>query len=385
MLEVDINGRAGSFAVEASFTASAGVTSLFGQSGAGKSTITNMVAGLLRPDEGRIVVDGDVLFDSAQGIDVPARRRRIGHVFQDARLFPHLSVKSNLTFSRWAGGRRDTRSLDEVVDLLGIGNLLERKPGTLSGGERQRVAIGRALLSDPRLLLMDEPLASLDQARKSDILPYLDRLCSEAGIPILYVSHAMEEVARLSQTLVIVSGGKTIAHGPVADILARVDLGRATGRHEASALLQGRISHIDRMWGLSSVDLGGGQVMQVPGLDADLGEAIRLRIRARDVAIATAPPTGISIRNVLSGTVRAITDETGPYTEVLCAVGGQSLRARLTRASAADLGLHPGRTVHLLIKSVAIDRRQSAPVPANVAGGPDRDIGGDTDPAQRLV
>ncbi|WP_417667934.1 molybdenum ABC transporter ATP-binding protein [Roseibium sp.] len=377
MLEVDIKGRAGAFEIEASFTASGGVTSLFGQSGAGKSTITNMVAGLMKPDEGRIVVDGEVLFDRAKGIDVPARRRRIGHVFQDARLFPHLSVKSNLTFSRWAGGRRDTRSLDEVVDLLGIGHLLDRKPGTLSGGERQRVAIGRALLSAPRLLLMDEPLASLDQGRKADILPYLDRLRSEAGIPIIYVSHAMEEVARLSQTLVIVSEGKTIAHGPVADILARVDLGRATGRHEAGALLEGKIIHIDETWGLSSVDLGAGQTMQVPGLGAALDEAIRLRIRARDVAIATTPPTGISIRNILSGTVREITDETGPYTEVLCAVGDQNLRARLTRASAADLGLHPGRAVHLLIKSVAIDKRQSAPLPGsagNVAADPEQTL-----------
>ncbi len=363
MLEVDIAGRSGTFPVEAHFHAPDGVTSLFGQSGSGKSTITNMIAGLLRPDEGRISVDGEVLFDSRGGIDVPVRRRRIGHVFQDARLFPHLTVKSNLTFARWAGGRQDSRSLDEVVELLGIDHLLDRKPGTLSGGERQRVAIGRALLSAPRLLLMDEPLASLDQGRKSDILPYLDRLRSEAGIPIIYVSHSMEEVARLSQTLVIVSDGKTIAHGPVADILARVDLGRATGRHEASALLEGRISQVDRAWGLSTVDLGEGQTMQVPGLETATGEAIRLRIRARDVALALDRPTGISIRNALAGTVKAITDEKGPYTEILCKVGRQNLRARLTRASAAELGLHPGKSVFLLIKSVAIDRRQSTPLP----------------------
>ncbi|MEJ8475037.1 molybdenum ABC transporter ATP-binding protein [Roseibium algae] len=368
MIEVDIKGRVGTFSVEADFAAPSGVTSLFGQSGAGKSTITNMIAGLLRPDKGRIAVDGEVLFDSARGINLSVRKRRVGHVFQDARLFPHLTVKSNLTFARWAGRRQGSRSVDEVVELLGIAHLLARKPGNLSGGERQRVAIGRALLSAPRLLLMDEPLASLDQGRKSDILPYLDRLRSEAGLPIIYVSHAMEEVARLSQTLVIVSGGRIIAHGPVADVLSRVDLGRATGRHEAGALLEGHVTRIDDTWGLSFVDLRDGQSMQVPGLEAKLGEAIRLRIRARDVAIAVEKPTGISIRNLISGTVRTITDETGPYTEVLCTVGKQSLRARLTRASANELDLKSGRQVYLLVKSVAIDRRQSAPAPAVLNG-----------------
>jgi molybdate transport system ATP-binding protein len=362
MIEVDLKGHVGSFHVEAAFEGTAGVTSLFGQSGAGKSTITNMIAGILRPDSGRITVNGETLFDSERGIDVPARARRVGQVFQDARLFPHLSVRSNLTFARWAGRRHDTRPLEEVVELLGIGHLLDRKPVGLSGGERQRVAIGRALLSAPRLLLMDEPLASLDQGRKADILPYLDRLRSEAGIPILYVSHAMEEVARLSQTLVIVSEGKTIACGPVAEVLSRVDLGKATGRHEASTLLEGVVSRIDPEWGLSSVDIGG-QIVQVPGLDAPLGEAIRLRILARDVAIATSEPKDLSIRNALSGTVTSITDESGPYTEILCRVGDQALRARVTRASASGLGLAPGKSVFLLIKSVAIARRQLAPVP----------------------
>ncbi|MEP0235000.1 molybdenum ABC transporter ATP-binding protein [Roseibium sp.] len=363
MIDVDIRGHVGTFQVKATFVGSSGVTSLFGQSGAGKSTITNMIAGLLRPDHGRIAVNGEVLFDSRKGIDLSVRRRRVGHVFQDARLFPHLSVKANLTFARWAGGRTDARPVPEVVELLGIGNLLDRRPGNLSGGERQRVAIGRALLSGPRLLLMDEPLASLDQGRKADILPYLDRLRTEAGIPILYVSHAMEEVARLSQTLVIVSKGKTIAHGPVADVLSRVDLGRATGRHEASALLEGRVVRIEQEWGLSHVEIGEGQSVQVPGLDAALGEAIRLRIRARDVAVALQKPEGISIRNAIVGEVKSISDEAGPYTEVLCSAGSQNVRARLTRASVAQLGLQPGKQIYLLIKSVAIDRRQSAPAP----------------------
>ncbi len=362
MIEIDVKGSAGDFKVEAAFQAEAGVTSLFGQSGSGKSTITNMIAGLLRPEQGRIRVNGETLFDADKGINLSVRARRIGHVFQDARLFPHLTVKSNLTFARWAGWRQDARPLEEVVELLGVGHLLDRKPHGLSGGERQRVAIGRALLSGPRVLLMDEPLASLDQARKADILPYLDRLRSEAGIPILYVSHALEEVARLSQTLVIVSDGRTIAHGPVAEVLSRVDLGKATGRHEASALLEGVVAHIDPGWGLSSVDIGG-QLVQVPGLEAQLGEAIRLRIRARDVAIAVSEPKGLSIRNALRGMISNITDERGPYTEILCQVANQTVRARLTRASAAELGLARGKAVYLLIKSVAIDRRQRTPSP----------------------
>ena len=370
MIEVKVKGCAGSFTIDAAFEAEAGVTSLFGQSGAGKSSITNMIAGHLRPDEGRIVVDGHVLFDSRQNINLPVSRRRIGHVFQDARLFPHLSVRSNLTFARWAGRRRETRSFDEVVALLGMEAFLDRKPAGLSGGERQRVAIGRALLSAPRLLLMDEPLASLDQGRKAEILPYLDRLRSEAGIPVLYVSHAMEEVARLSRTLVVVSHGRTIAYGPVADVLARVDLGKATGRHEAGALLEGRVSGVDRTWGLSSIDLGEGRTVQVPGLEAVQGELIRLRIRARDVAIAVQRPEGLSIRNVLSGIVQEISDEKGPYCEILCSIGSQYLRARLTRVSAAELNLKQGFSVYLLIKSVAIDRRQRAPLYADARENP---------------
>lgn len=361
MIEVDVKGRVGGFSVDAKFTGAKGVTALFGQSGAGKSTITNMIAGLLRPNSGRIVVNGEILFDSGKGIDIPARARRVGQVFQDSRLFPHLSVKSNLTFARWAGRRHDdSRSLDEVVDLLGIGHLLDRKPGGLSGGERQRVAIGRALLSAPRLLLMDEPLASLDQGRKADILPYLDRVRSDAGIPILYVSHAMEEVARLAQTLVIISEGRTVACGPVAEILTRLDLGQTAGLEEPSAILEGAVSRIDPDWGLTSIDIGG-QSFQIPGLDATPGEAVRLRVLARDVAIALAEPKDVSVRNVFKGEITNVTHESGPYTEILSRVGEQTLRARVTRASAHELALEPGKTVYLLVKSVAIDRRQLAP------------------------
>lgn len=367
MLDVNVAGRVGELDLTARFESQGGVTSLFGQSGAGKTSLTNMIAGLIKPAAGRISVNGTVLFDTDKGIDLSVQARRIGHVFQDARLFPHLSVRANLTYARWAGRRHGTRDFDEVVDLLGLNALLDRKPETLSGGEKQRVAIGRALLSDPRLLIMDEPLANLDQARRNDILPYLDRLCLEAGIPILYVSHSIEEVARLSNTLVIVSNGRTLAFGPVADMLARTDLGRATGRHEASALVNGTVTHLEPEWDLTHVDIGGA-VLQIPDMAAAPGDAVRLRIRARDVALAVVPPEGLSIRNAFPATVQSISEETGPYAEILCSVGDQTIRARITRASVADLDLGPGKVVTALIKSVAIDRRQRAPAPPDAAG-----------------
>lgn len=357
MLEVDIAGDIGTFAFEARFESPGGVTSLFGQSGAGKTTLTNMIAGLVRPKRGRIVLNGRVLFDADKRINLPVQTRRIGHVFQEARLFPHMSVKSNLTYARWAGGRKGKRELGEVTGLLGLEPLLARKPETLSGGEKQRVAIGRALLSDPQLLIMDEPLANLDQARRNGILPYLDRLCVEADLPILYVSHSIEEVARLSSTLVILSDGTTPAYGPVADMLTRTDLGRATGRHEAGALVHGTVDRVDSTWGLTFVDIGGA-ILQIPDLPAEAGDTVRLRIRARDVALAAEPPTGLSIRNAFQAKITSISEESGPYAEILCALQGQTLRARITRASVADLELATGKEVTVLIKSVAIDRRQ---------------------------
>lgn len=357
MLSVDIRKKLGTFEIDARFGTNTGVTALFGQSGSGKTTIINMIAGLVTPDEGRIELDGLVLFDSAHGINVPVGKRRLGNVFQESRLFPHLTVRQNLTFAQWAGRRHSIRPLDEVVDLLGIAPLLDRRPGRLSGGERQRVAIGRAVLADPRVLLMDEPLASLDQSRKSEILPYLDRLRREAGIPIVYVSHALEEVARLAETLVIVSDGKVMASGPLGEIMTRLDLGPATGRHEAGGILECVVGGFDAQWGLNQLDVEGRR-LEVPAFKAEIGDRVRLRIRARDVAIALERPTGLSIRNALAVEIVEITEEPGAYAEVLCALGGQRLRARLTRASVVELGLVPGLEVQALVKSIAVDRPQ---------------------------
>jgi molybdate transport system ATP-binding protein len=222
MLSVDVEKQLGDFALQAAFEAAGGATALFGASGAGKTSLINMIAGLLEPDRGRIVLDGETLFDRAARIDVPAWRRRLGCVFQEGRLFPHLSVKANLDYGRWMGGHAaDAKAFAAVVDLLDIGRLLERRPGKLSGGERQRVAVGRALLMQPRLLLLDEPLASLDAVRKADILPYLERLRDAARVPIIYVSHNPLEVRRIATRVVMLANGKVTAVGG-ADLLDAV-------------------------------------------------------------------------------------------------------------------------------------------------------------------
>ncbi|MGI9332176.1 MAG: molybdenum ABC transporter ATP-binding protein, partial [Gammaproteobacteria bacterium] len=236
MLEVDVHCQLGALKLQARFDAGAGITALFGRSGAGKTSIVNAVSGLLPACTGRIAIDGRVLLDTAARVRLPAHRRRIGYVFQDGRLFPHLTVRQNLMFGRrFAPGAERWGSLEHVVDLLDLPTLLTRRPARLSGGEQQRVAIGRALLAGPRALVMDEPLASLDGARREEVLPYLVRVCNELRIPALYVSHAMAEVTRIADTLVLVSGGRVVAAGPVDEVIARPDLFPLTGRHEAGA------------------------------------------------------------------------------------------------------------------------------------------------------
>ncbi|MDR0253553.1 MAG: molybdenum ABC transporter ATP-binding protein, partial [Brucellaceae bacterium] len=221
-LDLNVKGGNGGFRVEAAFRAETGVTALFGASGAGKTTLLRMIAGTLRPEEGRIAIGNLVLFDSAKNINLKPEERRIGYVYQDARLFPHLNVLRNLTYAQWAGKRKPERKLEEITELLGIGALLQRKPHQLSGGEKQRVAIGRALLSAPRLLLLDEPLSSLDHARRQEILPYLERLRDESGLPIVFVSHEVDEVARLADTLVLLERGRVRESGSVFDIFSQI-------------------------------------------------------------------------------------------------------------------------------------------------------------------
>lgn len=344
------------FQLSAEFASSGRLTALFGRSGAGKTTLVNLIAGLVRPDSGRIAIDDHVLFDKAAGIDLPASQRRIGYVFQEGRLFPHMSVQSNLLYGRHLTPiDRQWGSLDQVVDLLGIGHLLKRRPAALSGGEKQRVAIGRALLASPRLLLMDEPLASLDQQRKEEILPYIERLRDEMRLPIVYVSHAIEEIARIADTMIVLGEGRVIAGGPVGEILARTDLRPFTGQAEASSVLTARVAGEDREAGITTLDHPAGR-LTVARIPVPVGATVRFRVRARDVALAVGYPGLISIRNRLAGTVTAIHAMEAPGVEVHLDVGGEHLVAAITRDATYALELAVGQPVTALIKSAALDR-----------------------------
>ena len=357
MLEVDIAHRLAAFELDIHFRTGRGLTALFGRSGAGKTSVVNAIAGLIRPERGRIVVDGSVLIDTERGIRAPAHRRRVGYVFQEGRLFPHLTVRQNLLFGRWfARDSAPASRLEDVVDLLGIAPLLDRRPGRLSGGEKQRVAIGRALLASPRLLLMDEPLAALDAGRKDEILPYLERLRDQASVPIVYVSHSVAEVTRLANTIVLISDGRVRAVGPVQEVMGRAELYPLAGRFEAGAILAVRVAAHDARWRLTELTGAFGKLM-VPLLDAPIGTALRVRIRARDVILALTPPIGISALNVLAGWVEALVPIEEGALEVEVRLGGERLLARVTRRSGEALGLVPGRQVFAVIKTVAIDRR----------------------------
>ena len=343
--------------MQAAFAAEAPIVALFGRSGSGKTTLVEAIAGLVRPQSGRIVVGDRVLFDSERAIDLAPEARRVGYVFQDALLFPHLSVRANLAYGERLTPEAE-RFVDRarVIDLLGLGDLLERRPATLSGGERQRVAIGRALLASPRILLMDEPLASLDTPRKAEILQYVELLRDELRLPIVYVSHAIEEVTRLADCLVLVSDGRTLASGRVAELMARADLEPHMGRFEAGGVIEARVARHDERYGLTILAFDGGELV-VPNVDALPGEPVRVRIRARDVALALEAPRAASFQNVLPAMVDWIGGEFGAVVDVHLRVGTTALVARITRQSAERLGLAPGTSVHALIKAIAIDRR----------------------------
>lgn len=356
MLEVSAQHRLGAFSLDVSFSAQVpGVTALFGPSGSGKSTVLSIIAGLMRPQAGRVALDGAVLLDSAASIEVPAERRRCAVVFQDAKLLPHLSVETNLRY----GARRAPRDATgpefaEVVELLGIAPLLRRRPRALSGGERQRVALGRALLARPRLLLMDEPLAALDGARKLEILGFLERLRDVARIPVLYVTHALDEVDRLADTLVLMEAGRVLAAGPLEALAARTDLPALSGRRDAGAVLSCIVQAHDTARGLTRLAFPGA-ALQVPLRPETLGARLRLRLRARDVTVATEAPHGISSHNILPSTISAMAPA-GPHeVYVTLQVGSTPLLARLTRDSVGELGLAPGRAVFALVKSTAFD------------------------------
>ncbi|MFO1304625.1 MAG: molybdenum ABC transporter ATP-binding protein [Burkholderiales bacterium] len=357
MIEVDVEERLGAFHLDVRFEADAPIVGLFGRSGAGKTSVVNAIAGIGRPHRGRIRINGDVLFDTSQGIDVPPERRRVGYVFQDALLFPHLDVLANLTYGeRLRAPSERVIARERVVELLGLGGLLARKPRTLSGGEKQRVAIGRALLAQPRILLMDEPLAALDVERKAEILDYVERLRDELSIPIIYVSHSVAEITRLADTVVVLSEGRCLAAGNVEDVMGRADLRPATGRYEAGALVDTQVLRHDDASGLTTLGFDGGELL-VPKVDAATGERVRARIRARDVSLAIARPQGISILNILPGRVVSVDDGGGAIVDVQVAVGSATIAARISRRSRDDLGIRAGRDVFALVKAISFDQR----------------------------
>jgi molybdate transport system ATP-binding protein len=349
------------FTFEAAFEAGQGVTALFGPSGSGKTTAIRLLAGLETPERGRITVDGDTLLDTEAGIVVPAHKRRIGVVFQDALLLPHLSVRANLTYGRWFTPKSDRRiAFDSVVDVLGIGHLLDRRPGTLSGGERQRAAIGRAILASPRLLLLDEPLASLDAARKMEVLPFIERLRDEFAIPIIYVSHSVEEVARLASKVVRLADGKVMSSGDPGEVLIPASLAASSDRFDAVSILNARVSRHLPEYGLTLLAHPAGEIA-VPGrIDPDRG-AVNIAIRATNVTLAIGRPGNISVRTVLAGRITALETNEGPFALATVALtGGDNLQVYLTRLAADRLGIGIGDGVTALVKSATIDERNIA-------------------------
>jgi molybdate transport system ATP-binding protein len=329
-----------------------GVTALFGPSGCGKTTLLRCMAGLTRATQGQLTVHGEVWQDASRFI--PTHQRPLGYVFQEANLFAHLNVQRNLLYGQARVPVGEQRiAMTSVVDLLGIAHLLERMPQGLSGGERQRVAIARALLTSPRLLLMDEPLAALDLARKNEFLPYLERLHDELDIPVLYVSHAPDEVARLADHIVVMQDGRAIGAGPLTETLARLDLPIHLGE-DAGVVLHAVVAAIDATWHLARVEFPGGSLW-VRDAGHAIGHAVRVRILARDVSIALAPVTGVSIQNCLPATVEQTADDYHPALSLLrLRVGESPLLARLTRRSAAALALESGKPVWVQIKAVAL-------------------------------
>jgi molybdate transport system ATP-binding protein len=355
MLSVAVRKQRGAFTLQAEFAApTPGVTALFGRSGSGKTTLVDIICGLLTPDQGEVRLGETVLTDRQHGTNVPVERRRIGYVFQDARLFPHLTVTGNLRYGATrAAATPPVIGFEEVVALLGLDALLERRPRTLSGGERQRVALGRALLSQPRLLLLDEPLASIDAARRQEVLPYLEALRDRLSIPMVYVSHEFEEVLRLATHLVLLDAGHVIAAGSVAEVSLRPELRAIVGPDLVGAVLEGVVTAVNGSAGFADLALGSGE-LRLTMRDAAVGDHVRVQLLARDVILATQEIGGLSVRNALAGRIVEIAPDQEDAVLVRIDVGGPVVLARITRAALAALRLHTGQPVWALVKSVSL-------------------------------
>lgn len=357
MLSVNITKVFGSFRLETQFEVEEGsITAIFGKSGAGKTSTINAIAGLTRPDVGVIQIGNTTLFDQNLRINLPIYKRQIGYVFQDDRLFPHMTVQNNLIYG--TPKNRDVANslnLTDITELLELAPLLERRPRTLSGGEKQRVAIGRALLSNPKLLLMDEPLASIDVQHRFEILPFIQRVREKTGITIIYVTHALEEVIFIADQIILLSEGQVTAQGTVEEIMGRLDLHPMTSRFDAGAVISAIYSGYDREFDLGELSFDGG-TLRIAGLNAEIGIHLRAHIRARDVSLMLDKPKDTSVLNVFKGELIEIRHEDGPQLDLLINIG-TPLIARITRKSLNDLNLDIGSKVYAMIKAVAIDRK----------------------------
>jgi molybdate transport system ATP-binding protein len=355
---IALRHRLGDFALDVEFAIDRpGVVALFGASSAGKTTVANAVAGLFRPAEGRIAIGEHVVFDSAAGIFVPPRARRIGYVFQDPRLFPHMSVANNLRFGwrrRFEGSGED--GFSHIVELLGLETLLTRRPAHLSGGEKSRVALGRALLSSPNLLILDEPLTGLDDARKAEILPWLERLRDQTQIPMIYVTHALDEVSRLADMVVVLRNGRVAAQGSTFDLLPDLEFAGIAGSQPVGAIIAAKVAAEPGADGLTELAFDGGRLF-VTHLDRPAGTRVRVRFKAEDVMLARVIPGAISANNVLSATVAAMRISGDVHADVQLTVGSAKVVARITRASLERLGLREGIPVFAIVKSVTVDSR----------------------------
>jgi molybdate transport system ATP-binding protein len=388
MLKVRIVKQRDGFKLDVNFEApTPGVVALFGRSGCGKTTTIDIISGLLEADEARIELDGDVLEDTSArtGRDtradtatgahtaagafsrarterrVPPERRRIGYVFQDGRLFPHMSVLRNLRYGMTRAGR-DARGvsaassqkieLEPIVSLLGLEPLLQRRPYQLSGGEKQRVSLGRALLSQPRMLLLDEPLAALDAARREEVLPYLERLRDNFSIPMVYVSHQFDEVLRLATHVVLMDGGRVLAQGTLNEVSLVPALRDIVGADSVGAVLDGVVRRVDASAGMADLQVGAG-VLNVSVRRVGVGEHVRVQLLARDIILAVEAPRGLSVRNELRGVVVALADDEDEAVLVTVDVGGANVLSRVTRSAVGSLGLRIGLAVWVLVKAVS--------------------------------
>lgn len=354
MLAVAVKKQRGSFALDVRFELpTPGVVALFGRSGSGKTTLVNVIAGLLDADSGQVTLDEARLLDTERQINVPPERRRIGYVFQDTRLFPHLHVTANLLYGARRALEKPYVSFDTVASLLDLGPLLTRRIHQLSGGERQRVAIGRALLSQPSLLLLDEPLAALDTARREEVLPYLETLRDQLAIPMVYVSHNFDEVLRLATHVVLMDLGVAIAQGGIGEMSLDPNLRAIIGPDAIGAIVDGAVFATDASSGLTRVLVGRGELnVQATGLAP--GAKLRVQVLARDIIVATQAPRGLSVRNALAGSIVEITSDDAYSDLIAIDIGGTRIMARVTKAATRELSLKAGLPVWALVKAVSL-------------------------------